>query len=197
MSVQVSATFNGAEETFCAETIPLTPSTLAIPPFHMHTVRDNCHFSLCLPITSPSSLPPSLPNSLSPTYSLQRSVGFCGGRAILTRPRGSGFQRQESCRIMPHRIAKRVRQRQETACMLLRVVLLKTGTSQLPDTKQVQTVKPYAPKSGTCSSVSQVTTSQLSDTFSGANTLFLELGLRTVSCLWVRLLQDLTMKSNS
>ena len=109
MSVQVSATFNGAEETFCAETIPLTPSTLAIPPFHMHTVRDNCHFSLCLPITSPSSLPPSLPNSLSPTYSLQRSVGFCGGRAILTRPRGSGFQRQESCRILPHRIAKRVR----------------------------------------------------------------------------------------
>ena len=67
--------------------------------------------------------------------------------------------------------------------MLLRVVLLKTGTSQLPDTKQVQTVKPYAPKSGTCSSVSQVTTSQLSDTFSGANTLFLELGFRSLLSL--------------
>ena len=29
--------------------------------------------------------------------------------------------------------------------------------------------------------------SQLSDTFRGANTVFLELGLRTVSCLWIKL----------
>ena len=52
----------------------------------MHRVRDNCHFSL--PITSPS-----LPRS-----HLLIHFGFCG-RAILTRPRPSGFQRgEESCK---------------------------------------------------------------------------------------------------
>ena len=62
-------------------------SALAIPPFDMHRVRDNCHFSL--PITSPS---------LSRSHLLIH-FGFCG-RAILTRPRPSGFQREreESCK---------------------------------------------------------------------------------------------------